>query len=209
MDKGDAPVRVSNNAWNRGAAWQAVPDWQPRGSTGTATSVTSGPRGLAKSTGRCAEGAWQERFADGCACVPRSCGGIPMRVTSAHSHGSRSLPWVGVWKQVTALGLQGPLPSVVASDLSLRGGRSAGLGRHAVTGRILGTERGHHRNARNEQICCARGTENIGELGIVPLSTAMAAGNSAAVHAVGCLWQGQDDELNRHSAIAGEHSCDF
>ena len=187
MDKGDAPVRVSNNAWNRGAAWQAVPDWQLRGGTGTATSVTSDLGGLAKSTGRCAEGEWQEQSADGCACVPRSCGGIPMRVTSTYSHGSRSLPWVGVWKQVTALGLQGPLPSVVATDLSLRGGRSAGLGRHAVTGRILGMERGHHRNARNEQICCARRTENIGALGILPLSTAMAAGNFAAVRAVGCV----------------------
>jgi hypothetical protein len=43
MQIGDMPVRVSSNAWKRGAAGQAVPDWQARGSTETATRVTSDP----------------------------------------------------------------------------------------------------------------------------------------------------------------------
>ena len=45
MHTGDVPVRVSSNAWNSGAAWQGVADWQARGSTGTATKVTTDPRG--------------------------------------------------------------------------------------------------------------------------------------------------------------------
>jgi len=43
------PVRVSSKAWNQGAAWQTVPDWQARGSTGTATRVTTDPRSVAGS----------------------------------------------------------------------------------------------------------------------------------------------------------------
>ena len=49
----------------------------------------------------------QEQHAGGCACVPRSLGGIPMSVTSAYSHRSRFLPWVGGWKQATAPGATG------------------------------------------------------------------------------------------------------
>src|SRR5215471_6245140 len=46
---GDVPIRVSSRAWNQGAAWQTVPDWQARGSTGAATRVTTDPRLVAGS----------------------------------------------------------------------------------------------------------------------------------------------------------------
>src|SRR5215467_8850823 len=46
---GDVPIRVSSKAWNQGAARQTVPDWQARGSTGTATRVTTDPRLVAGS----------------------------------------------------------------------------------------------------------------------------------------------------------------
>src|SRR5215467_225400 len=94
---GDVPVRVSSKAWNQGAAWQTVPDWQARGSTGTATRVNRsqvGGREQEEQTRTVVPGVseWQERPTGRCACTPRSWGGIPMRVTSAYSHTSRFLP---------------------------------------------------------------------------------------------------------------------
>src|SRR5579864_5075300 len=50
MHKGDVPVRVSSETWNRGAPGQMVRDWQARGSTGTATRVTTYPRSVAGSS---------------------------------------------------------------------------------------------------------------------------------------------------------------
>jgi len=139
MHTGDVLVRVSSNAWNQGAASQGVPDWQARGSTGTATKVTTDPRGMA---------------------------------------GSRQgevepLPRVDVWKHVTAPVLQGPLPSAMETDHAPAAVDLPGQGGAPSRNIFSLPGRGHQRNTRNERICCARGTRNIGELGIVPPGTVM------------------------------------
>src|SRR5262249_61059938 len=92
MHTRDARVRVSSSAWNRGGAWQALPDWQARGSTGTATKVTADPGELAgeghsRTVVSAASGKNGPLVA---ALVPSSWGGVPMGVTSAYSHSSRS-----------------------------------------------------------------------------------------------------------------------
>src|SRR5215472_10022803 len=91
MHTRDALVRVSSSAWNRGGAWQALPDWQARGSTGTVTKVTTDPWEL---TGE-GHSLTVVSAASGngplvAALVPSSRGGVPMGVTSAYSHSSRS-----------------------------------------------------------------------------------------------------------------------
>src|SRR5690348_4640095 len=97
-----------------------------------------------------------------------------MWVTSAYSHTSRPpLRWDGAWKQVTAPGATGAV--AICGNESQPPGAEALPGPGGVPSRVIFPipERGHHRITRNAQICCARGTENIGELGIVPPGTAM------------------------------------
>ena len=69
---------------------------------------------------------------------------------------------------MATLVLQGPSPSAMATDHAPTAVDLPGPGGVPSQGIFLFPGRGHQRNTQNEQICCARGTRYIRELGKVP-----------------------------------------
>jgi len=181
---GDVPVRVSSRAWNQGAAWQTVPDWQARGSTGAATRVTTDPRSVAGSRKNNHRPLCRESVSGkyGPLAAPVSLGHraafpyglLPRKVIEVDSFRESASQ-----NKVTAPGATGAV-AIWGGNGSQPPGREGLPGRGGVPSRVIFSipQRRHHRNTKNEQRSCARGTRYIGELGIVPPGTAMTASNS-------------------------------
>ena len=91
---------------------------------------------------------------------------------SEKSSSFRRLTCGNTWRPLV---LQGPLPSATATDHAPAAVALPGLGGVPSQDIFSLPGRGHQRNARNEQICCATGTRHIRELGTVPPGIAMTA----------------------------------
>ena len=96
---------------------------------------------------------------------------------------------------MTAPSAAEPLPSAMATDQAPVAVGLPGLGGVPSQGIFSLPGRGHQRNTQNEQICCARGTRYIRELGIVPPGIAMTVSKLPATRC-GEIMRGRAKAMN-------------